>query len=129
MALAQVTPALLLMVMVAQGSRSNIEEARQVTVRTAAEWQALWTEHDGGAAPAVDFAHSMVVGVFLGTRPTAGYRVEIAAVRSEGGRTVVEYVEHRPPPDALVAQVLTSPFHLVRIPRATGVVEFRRRAP
>ncbi|MGH3369203.1 MAG: hypothetical protein ACRDPR_04320, partial [Nocardioidaceae bacterium] len=64
--------------------------SREVTIRSAAEWQALWKEHDGGDLPAVDFAHSMVVGVFLGSRPTAGYAVEISAVLEEAGRTVVE---------------------------------------
>ncbi len=129
MLIAQLAPAMLLLATVAQGAMSGIEEPRQAVVRTAAEWQALWKEHaPGQAAPAVDFAQSMVVAVFLGSRPTAGFEVEITAVRQEGGRTVVDYVEGRPPPDALTAQVLTSPFHIVRARRATGEVEFRRAA-
>ena len=71
--IAQVTPAVLLVVTVAQGAMSNIEEPRQVVVRTAAEWQALWKEHSPETAlPAVDFAQSTVVGVFLGSRPNSG---------------------------------------------------------
>jgi len=127
---AQVTPAVLLLVTVAQGTMSNIEEFRQVVVRTPVEWQALWKEHDPqGAAPAVDFTQSMVVGVFLGSRPSAGFAVEITAVRAEGKGTVVEYVERRPPRDAFVAQVLTSPFHVVRLTRTAGAIEFRRLSP
>lgn len=130
MLIAQVAPAVLLFVTVAAGQMSNIEEPREVVVRTAAEWQALWKEHDPqSAAPAVDFAQSMVVGVFLGSRPTAGFSVEISAVKVEANRTVVEYVERLPPRDAFVAQILTSPFHVVRLPRATGSVEFRRVSP
>jgi hypothetical protein len=121
----QVSPAEL--VTVAQGPMSNIEEPRQVAVRTAAEWQSLWKEHDGQrAAPAVDFAQSIVVAVFLGTRPTAGFAVEITAVRTEGNRVVVEYRERRPARDALLAQILTSPFHVVRLARIAGTIEFRR---
>jgi hypothetical protein len=127
---AQVTPAVLLSVTVAQGTMSNIEEPRTVVVRTAAEWQALWKEHDPEhAAPAVDFAQSMVVGVFLGARPTAGFAVEITAVKADGNRTIVEYVERRPSRDDFVAQVVTSPFHLVRLMRTAGAVEFRRAGP
>ena len=112
---------------VARGAMSNIEEPRQVVVRTAAEWQALWKEHDAQrAAPAVDFAQSSVVAVFLGTRPTAGFGVDITAVKTEGSRAVVEYREQRPPRDALTAQILTSPFHIVRVARASGPIEFRR---
>jgi hypothetical protein len=121
----QVPPAEL--VTVAQGAMSNIEEPRQVVVRTAAEWQALWKAHDGQrAAPSVDFTQSIVVAVFLGTRPTAGFAVEIRAVKTEGSGAVVEYRERRPPRDALVAQMLTAPFHIVRLARVSGSIEFRR---
>ena len=128
--IAQVTPAVLLLVTVAQGAMSNIEEPRTAVVRTATEWQALWKEHGPAqAAPAVDFAESTVVGVFLGSRPSAGFAVEITGVKAEGNRTIVEYVERRPPRDNFVAQVITSPFHIVRVPRTTGPIEFRRLGP
>jgi hypothetical protein len=128
--IAQVAPAVLLFTTVAQGPMSNIEEPRTVVVRTAAEWQALWKEHDNDRPPpAVDFGQSMVVGVFMGSRPSAGFAVEITGVTTEGNRTIVEYVERQPARDAFVAQVLTSPFHLVRLMRAAGAVEFRRSGP
>jgi hypothetical protein len=112
---------------VAQSAMSNIEEPRQAVVRTAAEWQSLWKQHAGNsAAPPVDFTQSMVVAVFLGTRPTAGFSVAITAVKTEGTRTVVEYLEREPSRDAFVGQVLTSPFHAVRLARTAGPVEFRR---
>jgi hypothetical protein len=112
---------------VAQGSMSNIEAPRQAIVRTAADWQVLWKQHDGaGAAPAVDFTQYPVAAVFLGSRPTAGFTVEITAAKTEGTRTVVEYLERQPPRDAFVAQVLTAPFHIVRIARTAGPIEFRR---
>jgi protease stability complex PrcB-like protein len=112
---------------VAKGAMSNIEEPRQVVVRTDAEWQALWKQHDGNSAtPTVDFTQSMVAAVFLGSRPTTGYAADITGMKTEGTRTFVEYLERQPPRDALVAQVLTSPFHIVRIARTAGSVEFRR---
>lgn len=127
MLIAQLAPAMLLLATVTQGATSGIEEPRQAVVRTAAEWQALWKEHaPGQPAPSVDLTQSMVVAVFLGSRPTAGFEVEITAVRQEGARTVVDYVERRPSRDEFTAQVLTSPFHIVRAIRATGEVEFRR---
>jgi hypothetical protein len=111
---------------VAQGAASGITERREVVVRSAAEWQALWKEHSSRAAPPVDFSGATVVGVFLGMRPTAGYQVEVVGARLESGALVVEYRERQPGPDVLSAQVLTSPFHLVRVPRHTGRVEFRK---
>lgn len=125
-----VVTAVLLFATVAQGAMSNIEAPRQVVVRTASEWQTLWREHgQDGPAPPVDFTVSTVVGVFAGSRPTAGYAVEITAVKTEGNRTIVEYRERQPPRDALVLQVITSPFHLVRVPRTGAAIEFRRLGP
>jgi hypothetical protein len=122
-----VVPAVIAFATVAQDAMSNIEEPRQVVVRTAAEWQALWKQHDGRRAPPpVDFTQSVVAAVFLGTRPTAGFTAEITAVKTEDTRTIIEYRERRPPPDAFVAQVLTAPFHAVRMARTAGTVEFRR---
>ena len=63
----------------------------------------------------------MVVGVFLGSRPTAGFGVEIVSAREEQGALVVRYRETRPAADAIAAQVLTSPYHLVAVPKRGGV--------
>lgn len=115
------------MTTVARGHASQIETFREVVVRTPDEWQALWREHAGAAKPPeIDFSTAMVVAVFLGTRPTSGYEVELVAIRPEGERLVAEYVELRPPPGAVTLQVLTSPFHIVRTGRRNQPVVFRR---
>ena len=117
------------LVPVARGSSSGIAEAAQIVVRSNAEWAKLWKSH--GAAqpvPAIDFARQMVAGVFLGTRPTGGYSVEIVGARREGPALVLEYVERTPPPDAVLTQALTEPFHIVRLDAHAGPVQFRRLA-
>jgi len=113
---------------IAQGSDSRITEARQVAIRSSDEWQALWKDHSPQAEPPVDFSSSIVVGVFLGSRPTAGYRVDIISVTIESATAVVEYRERRPEPGALLAQIVTSPYHLVRIPGSPAKIEFRTPA-
>jgi PrcB C-terminal len=110
--------------MLAQGTNSQITEARQVVVRTADEWQTLWKAHGATAAPPVDFSKSMVVGVFLGERNSAGYGVQITSVRQTPDAIVVEYRERRPAPGSMTAQVITSPFQLVSIPRDARKIEF-----
>ena len=112
---------------VGKGPMSAIEAPRQVTVRSAAEWGALWKENGATAPlPAVDFSREMVVGVFLGTRPTAGYGVEIVRAVGNSGAFVVEYVETRPSRDTITAQVLTAPYHLAAIPTHEGTVTFKK---
>ena len=108
-----------------RGATSQIESARQATARTQAEWVALWRSHAGDRpAPSVDWSTSMVAAIFLGTRPTAGWNVEIVRTREDSGRMVVEYVEKRPGRDTIAAQVLTSPFHIVAVPQFSGDVKF-----
>jgi hypothetical protein len=106
---------------------SGIGAPRQVALRSVEEWSALWKAHGGGdQPPAVDFSREMIVGVFLGTRPTAGYGVEIVRTPATPALLIVEYIESGPPRDALLAQVLTAPYHLAAIPRHEGKVMFRK---
>ena len=108
-----------------KGDQSNVDEARQVAVRTAAEWKTLWGQHSPDRAqPRVDFGREMVVGVFLGSRTTAGFSVEIVSALVEQGVLVVRFRETRPKSDRIVAQVITSPYHLVAVPRHSGEVRF-----
>ena len=112
---------------VGKGPMSAIDQPRQVTVRSAAEWGALWKEHGANAPlPAVDFSREMVVGVFVGTRPTAGYGVEIVRAIGNSSTLVVEYVETAPSRDTITAQVLTAPYHLAAIPKRDGTVTFKK---
>ena len=108
-----------------KGDQSNVDEARQVAVRTAAEWNTLWRQHSPDRdQPRVDFGRDMVVGVFLGSRTTAGFSVEIVSALVEQGAVVVRFRETRPQSDRIVAQVITSPYHLVAVPRHSGEVRF-----
>jgi hypothetical protein len=113
---------------VAQGQQSGVEEERQVVASTSEAFVALWRDHATPAAPlpAVDFTREAVVGLFLGTRPTAGYRVDVASVRRTADAVVVQFRERRPPADVLTAQVLTAPYILVAIPASTAPIRVER---
>ena len=114
-------------VTVASGAMSQMTDSQQVVVRTADEWQRLWARHAPNSdAPDVDFDESMVVGVFLGRRPNPAFRVEITAAEAIGDETVVTVMEHRPDPGAIVAQVLSAPFHVIRVDRRPGPVRFEQ---
>jgi hypothetical protein len=109
----------------AKGDMSGQQMSKQVTVRTAAEWQALWKDHaPTEKMPNVDFAKDMVVGIFLGSKPSAGHSVEIVAVRTDEKEFVVEYVQKQPGRGTMAAQILTEPYHLVTVPKHAGTVRF-----
>jgi hypothetical protein len=110
-----------------RGQTSWVDSPRQVVARTPQEWAALWRMHaPDRPLPAVDFSQEMVVAIFLGSRPTAGYSVEIAGVREANGAAVVQYHETQPRADVLTAQVITDPFHIVAIPKRTAGVIFEK---
>ena len=110
-----------------KGEQSNIDEPRQVTVRTEAEWTKLWQQHSPDRKrPVVDFSKEMIVGVFMGSRPNAGFNVSIVSTFEKDGNVLVRYQETLPRPGVMAAQVLTFPFHLVAIPKATGDVKFEK---
>ncbi|HEV3485198.1 MAG TPA: protease complex subunit PrcB family protein [Vicinamibacterales bacterium] len=105
---------------------SQIDSARTVVVRTAADWAELWKEHTGTAnPPAVDFTRTMVVAVFAGMRPSGGYAVEITQIEKTDAAIVVTYRERKPGPDDITTQALTFPFHIVRTDAHAGDVTFR----
>ena len=112
---------------VARGGVSDIQEPKEVVVKTAAEWQQLWGAHGAGQAPpAVDFTTRTVVGVFLGSRMTGGFSVQVTAAEVVDGTLVVRYTETTPGPGAMLAQVITAPFYLVSVEKFDGPVRFEK---
>jgi hypothetical protein len=117
---------------VAKGARSGVVEAAQMVVRTQAEWSALWQKHSSfemnpTQAPAIDFNKELVIGIFLGQKPTGGYDVEIAGAEQSDGMLTVSFREKSPRPGAILTQAFTQAFHIVRIDiNGTTAVRFRR---
>lgn len=112
---------------VSRQAMSMVDEPRQVVARTAAEWATLWRQHAGEQPlPKVDLGTRTVVAVFLGTRSSAGYAVEITGVRQAGGVVIVEWQERRPEPGLVTAQVLTSPAVIATVPKFAGEIKFEK---
>ena len=113
-----------------KGDHSNVDDAAQIAAKTPQEWQTLWQKHTPDRPrPSVDFSKEMVVGVFLGSRPTAGYVLEIVSATQSDGTLVVRYRESAPSKGTMTAQVLTSPYHIVAVPFFPGGVKFEKVAP
>jgi len=115
------------MATVARDLMSGIDEPRQSVARSADEWTTLWRAHAGDKpAPKVDFARRTVLAVFLGTRTSAGYAVEIVGTRAEGTGLIVQWSERQPQRDMVSAQILTSPSHIVTVPKVAGPIRFEK---
>ena len=109
---------------IARGDDSRVAEPRRCIVRTDEEWRALWAAHAGSIInpPAVDLAKVAVAAAFGGEKPSAGYALEISAAESTGGGVTLVVQEHGPGRDTIAAAIMTSPFHIVSVPKSTGDV-------
>jgi hypothetical protein len=102
-----------------KGDQSNVEDAKQALVRTDAEFKQLWQQHaPDRPPPKVDFSKEMVVAVFMGSRPNAGFSTTITSAMAANGALVVRYTETMPGPGTVSAQILTFPYHIVAIAKA-----------
>ncbi len=108
-----------------RGAMSGIDTPRYVVVRTDEDWRRVWAAHTTrDERPVVDFSATMVLGVFLGSRPNPLYGVEIVSVTDGVDGVVVGYAEQRPAPDAMAPQVMASPFHVVTVEARSAPIHF-----
>ena len=112
---------------IAKDMMSSLDTPAQAVARTGDEWAALWKRHaPAQPLPAVDLSTRTVVAVFLGSRPSAGFAVEITGTRAKDGVTTVEWRETRPGPGEMNAQIITSPAHIASIPKVAGEIRFEK---
>jgi uncharacterized membrane protein len=111
---------------IARGNGSRIVQARQTLARNANEWRALWAAHAGtdSPEPTVDFDTRTVAAVFAGERPTTGFDISVTGSRRAGETLVLTIEEHHPEEGAILGQMMTSPFHIVSVPRHDGQIRF-----
>lgn len=102
------------------GSDPGLTEFGVHLIRSRAELDALNAQTMGD--PHIDFDSEDVLLLCLGEQPTAGYWARITAIQLEGHELHVEGVANAPGPTDLVAQVLTYPYSVVKIPK-TGATE------
>ena len=113
---------------VSRGYDSGIDARGLVVVPSREEWSKLWARHASRSLqkpqePVIDWSRELVVGVFAGERPTAGYAVRVERVVPEKDRVLVEAAENKPAKDAFVPQVITRPYHFVAIERSALPIE------
>jgi len=113
---------------IAKGDASHVAEPRRAIARTDDEWRALWAIHAGpvAAVPAIDLTTSIVAAAFAGEKPSAGHSIEIVPAETPGTGVRLRVDERAPSRDTMAAAIVTSPFHIVKVPRAAGDVEWER---
>ncbi|QOY95761.1 hypothetical protein IM543_07970 [Massilia sp. UMI-21] len=107
---------------------SKIATPREVVIKDAAAWTALWAEHAGSevALPKVDFSRQMVIGVFRGAQPDGCRTTAISAVDFRDGKLNVLYVDTVPGPGMVCSMAVVHPAALVIVNRSEAPVHFIR---
>jgi len=114
-----------------KGFFSGFTERKNWVIRTQEQWMELWGTHTSiriphPTPPPVDFGKEMILAVFTGQKPSGGFAVEITRVEKYENELVASFIEVRPPPDALVTQVLTQPYHIIKMKKSDLPVRFKK---
>ena len=112
------------------GTNSAVRLARQMVVRDAKAFEALWQEHVRNnpmkpETPYVDFKLYDVVAVFAGSKPTGGYSVEIAQPVVKGKSATIAETIYKPGPGMMVTQAFTYPYAMRAVRKLPLKVEFK----
>jgi hypothetical protein len=111
-----------------KGAYSAQNAPKQEVARDVESWQSVWKVMQGKSVPLpelpeVDFQKHMVIGVFMGSRPTGGYSVQICRI-VKNDKMIVSVRETAPDPGDPVTMALTAPYHVVVVPPSDKPVEF-----
>lgn len=122
-------PVVLPFSVIVEGQMSGIQSQRFEVVRDGSAFAALWSEHTVGMIPTppppvIDFAQSMVIGLFLGNRNTGGYRITTTAAEEYSSAIVIKVAVAVPGSGCVVSMALTQPHQLVTLARSDKVIAF-----
>lgn len=104
-------------------------ESTRLVLETEQEFESFWEllHHNISPTPDtpdVDFSEYTVLAVMMGVQNTGGYSITVSEVISDDGIIHVMIEEMAPGSGCDNIQVLTSPYHIVKIPAVTGA-EFK----
>ena len=83
------------------GATSNIQDVRQVVIKSGKRWRALWAEMGRtDDAPRINFYDHVVVGIFSGPKEGAGYEVQMDPPQETNDAVSVPYHVIAPLPES-----------------------------
>lgn len=97
--------------------------SREVTIQNAVEFREYWKSISEEECPVneVDWKQEMLVAIHLGNQSSTGYNVLVETVEMARDGIVVSYVKQVPASGQKVSRSRTSPYVIVRVPRASRV--------
>lgn len=115
---------------VAKGFNSLEKQKTNNMIQNHEELKNLWniiyaTQLDKPPLPNVGFDTNVIIGIFSGEKPTAGFSIEVQKVMEKDGEIIVYIQETSPPQDSFQAQIITEPYHVIQIPKMDKPIVFQ----
>lgn len=101
---------------------SGFEEQAFHLVSDSAALRRLWNRAHGSQlqvppVPEVEFGRETIVALFMGSKPTGGYALEVEGVALRQGELFIDVTVVEPAEGAITTQAITSPWTMIRILR------------
>jgi hypothetical protein len=114
------------------GVYSSITDKREVVVKNNDDYQKLMDElysnlDQRPTIPEVDFNKNYVAAVFMGTRNTGGYSINVDKVIRRTNDLTVSVYETSPGKSCVVTESITYPYEIAKIPKIDKPVKFIRK--
>jgi hypothetical protein len=110
------------------GAFSSVRAIKQIVVRDADAFAALWKQHQPNAdvpPPQVDFKKCDVVAVFAGPKNTGGYSIAVESIDRKGKTAVIKVKLLKPNPRTMTIQAFTYPFAMKATAKLPASVRFQ----
>jgi len=90
-------------------------------INTVDEWTDVF---ERSPPPEIVFSETTVIAVFMGRCPTGGYGIEIKEIIDTGFLVVIKVEQTSPGKGCILPQVITSPYHIVKVDKIGKGVRF-----
>jgi len=110
---------------ISQRAMSGVTSPEEHVITDDKEWAGLWARIHSNEMPVpnmpqIRFDKESILGVFMGTKNTGGYGIEIKRVIDTGKKIIVLVEQISPPEGAMVTMAITQPYHVVKIENPEG---------
>ena len=67
--------------------------------------------------PDIDFTKTQLIAIFMGEKTSSGFHVEVEKITESKTHIILRYKENGPKPTDMVANVMTQPFCVIKLPK------------
>ncbi len=86
--------------------------------QTLAAFSSEFIPNTQGQLAGIDFSRDFIIATLQGSKPTGGYAILVSSISQQNADVFVQVALVEPAPGAVLTQVITGPYDVVRVSRA-----------